>query len=60
MPYNKSVMAYIRSKKKRRKNYYYVVEGVREEQGKVKQKIIRYLGTVDRILEKFKFWEENH
>ena len=52
-------MAYIRSKKKRRKNYYYVVEGQRDEQKRVKQKIIKYLGTVENILEKFKFWEEN-
>ena len=53
-------MAYIRAKKKRRKNYYYVVEGSRDEQGKVKQKIIKYLGTVENILQKFKFWEEHH
>ena len=53
-------MAYIRAKKKRRKQYYYVVEGEREKDGKVKQNIIKYLGTVDNILDKFKFWEENH
>jgi hypothetical protein len=54
------MMAYIRAKKKRRKNYYYVVEGSREEGGKVKQKIIRYLGTVENILEKYKFWDKHH
>lgn len=54
------MMVYIRAKKKRKKNYYYVVEGLRDEEGKVKQKIIKYLGTVDNILEKFRFWEENH
>ena len=53
------VMAYIRAKKKRRKKYYYLVEGIREKQ-EVKQKIIKYLGTIENILEKFKFWEENH
>lgn len=59
MPFTFFVMAYIRAKKKRRKNYYYVVEGIREKQ-EVKQKIIKYLGTVENILEKIKFWEENH
>jgi len=47
-------MAYIRSKKKRKKLYYYIVEGERDKEGKVKQKIIKYLGTVENILEKFK------
>ncbi len=54
------VMAYIRAKKKRRKNYYYIVEGERDDNGKVKQKIIKYLGNIETILEKIKFWEENH
>lgn len=54
------MMAYIRAKKKRKKNYYYIVEGLREDDGKVKQKIIRYLGNVDGILEKFEFWDEHH
>jgi len=53
-------MVYIRGKKKRKKVYYYVVEGERDKKGKVKQKIIKYLGTIESILEKFKFWEENH
>ena len=53
------MMAYIRAKKKRKKNYYYIVEGERNK-GNVKQKIIKYLGTVDNILEKFKFWEDNN
>jgi len=57
---NKIVMAYIRGKKKRRKNYYYVVEGERDNKGKVKQNIIKYIGTVENILDKFKFWEKNH
>ena len=54
------MMAYIRAKKKRRKNYYYIVEGKRDEEGKVKQKIIKYLGTIENILAKFKFWEKNN
>lgn len=53
-------MAYIRAKKKRRKNYYYVVEGERNDEGKVRQRIIKYLGNIESILEKFKFWEQHH
>lgn len=48
------MMAYIRTKKINGKNYYYIVEGKRDEQGKVKQKVIKYLGTVENILKKFK------
>lgn len=48
------MMAYIRTKKIKGKNYYYVVEGKRNEEGKVKQKVIKYLGTIENILEKFK------
>jgi len=52
------MMAYIRAKKIKGKNYYYIVEGKRDEEGKVKQKVILYLGTVENILKKFK--EGNH
>ena len=48
------MMAYIRAKKLKGKNYYYVVEGQLDKDGKVKQKVIKYLGTVEKILEKFK------
>jgi len=48
------MMAYIRAKKIKGKNYYYIVEGKRDEEGKVKQKVIQYLGTVENILKKFK------
>ena len=48
------MMAYIRTKKIKGKNYYYVVEGKRDDEGKVKQKVIKYLGTVENILSKFK------
>ena len=54
------MMVFIRAKKIKGKNYYYAVEGKRDEDGKVKQKVIKYLGNVDNILEKFKFWEDNH
>jgi len=57
------MMAYIRKKKIKGKTYYYIVEGVYEDKIKPlrpKQKVIRYLGNVDSILEKFKFWDEHH
>ena len=54
------MMVYIRAKKNKGKNYYYVVEGKRDENGKVKQKVLKYLGNVDNILEKFKFWDQHH
>lgn len=47
-------MAYIRSKKIKGKTYYYIVEGKLNKQGKVKQKVILYLGNVNHILEIFK------
>jgi hypothetical protein len=37
-------MAYIRAKKSGGRTYYYLVEGKREE-GKVRQKVLKYLGT---------------
>ena len=52
-------MVYIRKKNIKGYTYYYVVEGVYEK-GKLKQKIVKYLGTVESILKKFKFWDENH
>jgi Uma2 family endonuclease len=39
-------MAYIRTKKVKGKEYQYLVEGYRDERGKVKQRIIEYLGAV--------------
>ena len=53
-------MAYLRAKKIKGKNYYYIVEGTRDDNGKVKQKVIKYLGNVDNILEKFSFWDIKH
>ena len=53
------MMAYIQAKTKRRKNYYYIVEGSRDEEGKVKQKILKYLGSVERIMQTYEFLE-NH
>lgn len=54
------MMVYLRVKKNREKNYYYAVEGSRDENGKVKQKVKRYLGSVGNILEKFEFWDKYH
>ena len=53
-------MAYVRKKKIKGKSYYYAVEGKYDSKGKVKQKVIRYLGNLENILQKFKFWDDNH
>lgn len=50
------MMVYIRSKKVKGKIYYYVVEGKLDKSGKVKQKVIMYLGNTKHILEVFKFY----
>ena len=50
-------MAYIRSKKVKGNTYYYVVEG-KLVRGKVKQKVIKYLGNVNHILEVFTEYEK--
>jgi hypothetical protein len=53
-------MTYIRKKKIKGKSYYYAVEGKYDQGGKVHQKVAKYLGTVENILEKFRFWERHH
>ncbi len=40
-------MAYIRTKKVKGKEYQYLVEGYRDKDGKVRQRIIKYLGAVN-------------
>ena len=50
------MMAYIRSKKVKGHTYYYAVEGKLDKRGKVKQKVIMYLGNVKHILEVFNFY----
>ena len=52
-------MVYIRSKKIKGKTYYYVVEG-KLVKGKVKQKVLRYLGNVSNILRIFDFYEQHN
>lgn len=49
---DKMNMAYVRSKKIKGQTYYYVVEG-NLIKGKVKQRVLKYLGNVDHILEVF-------
>ena len=46
-------MTFIRKKKVRGKLYYYVVEN-NLVRGKVKQKVIYYIGTADTLLKKLK------
>ena len=54
------VMAYIRAKKVKGNTYYYVVEGKLDKEGKVKQKVILYMGNVETVLKVFKFYRENN
>jgi len=48
------MMAYIRNKKIKGKIYYYVVEGKLDKNGKVKQKVLLYLGNVNNVIRVFK------
>ena len=52
-------MAYIRNKKIKGKTYYYVVEGKLDKEGKVKQKVIMYLGNIENILKVFREIKKN-
>jgi hypothetical protein len=52
-------MAYIRNKKVKGKTYYYVVEG-KLVKGKVKQKVLLYLGNTNHIKEVFDFYNSRH
>jgi len=46
-------MAYIRNKKIKGKTYYYVVEG-NLVKGKVKQKVLLYMGNIDNVIKVFR------
>jgi len=50
----------LRSKKIKGKTYYYIVEGKLNKQGKVKQKVILYLGNINNVIEVFKYYKEHH
>ena len=59
----KQKMVYLRAKSFKRKKdpkprtYYYIVEATRSK-GKVQQKVIRYLGTADTILNDYKEFDQ--
>jgi len=53
------MMVYIRSKKVKGYIYYYIVEGKLDKRGKVKQKVIMYLGNAKHILEVFNFYKSH-
>ena len=55
----KIMMVYIRSKKIKGKTYYYVVEGKIDKRGKVKQKVLLYLGNIETILKVFNFYNQS-
>ena len=46
-------MAFIRKKKVKGKTYYYIVESYKIK-GKVKQRVLCYLGTANNLLEKLR------
>ena len=52
-------MVYIRKKKIKGKNYYYIVEGRYDGEGRIKQKVLLYLGNIENIIKRFKFWDEH-
>lgn len=52
-------MVYIRSKKIKGKKYYYIVEGKKDKEGKVKQKVLMYLGNIEHIMDVFNFYKSN-
>jgi len=54
------VMVYIRSKKVKGNIYYYLVEGKIDRRGKVKQKVILYLGNSNHVKEVFDFYNLRH
>jgi len=53
-------MVYIRSKKVKGNIYYYLVEGKIDRRGKVKQKVILYLGNSNHVKEVFDFYNLRH
>lgn len=53
-------MMFIRRKEnKNGKAYYYIVKNIKQE-GKVKQKVIMYLGNIDHIIEVFNFYKRHN
>ena len=56
MPTNR-VMVFLRTKKVKGRNYYYIVEAFRDA-GKIKQKVLLYIGTVESMLKKLRMADE--
>ena len=54
------MMVYIRSKKHKGKTYYYVVEGKKDKDGKVKQKVLLYLGNINSVIKMAEFYKKHH
>jgi hypothetical protein len=46
-------MVFLRTKKLKGKNYYYIVEAFRDA-GKIKQRVLLYVGTVESMLKKLR------
>lgn len=55
----KIMMVYIRNKKIKGRTYYYIVEGKIDKRGKVKQKVLLYLGNIETILKVFNFYNQS-
>ena len=53
-------MVYIRSKKVKGNTYYYLVEGKLDKRGKVKQKVILYLGNAKHVKDVFDSYDSKH
>ena len=51
------MMVFLRTKKIKGKNYYYIVQALREN-GKIKQKVLMYVGTIETMLKKLKIANE--
>ena len=46
-------MVFLRTKNVKGKNYYYIVEAFRDA-GKIKQRVLLYIGTVESMLKKLR------
>ena len=51
------MMAFIRKKINKGRNYYYIVETVRKKD-KVRQKVIRYIGSIETLIRKLDIADE--
>lgn len=54
---NEIMMVFLRTKQIKGKTYYYVVEAFREA-GKIKQRVLLYIGTVENMLKKLRAADE--